>query len=116
MISERLGVIAGRRGDDAAVALLLAHQQQAVQGAALLVGAGELEIFELDVDGRAGAFGQGPAEQGRRLHDGAVDPRRGGLDIGKADGEIGQGGGGAGHGAASRPIWRAAQTAPKPAP
>ena len=81
MIGDRLRVIAGRRRDHAARALLGRQLQQFVERAALLVGGGELQILELQPDFGADDFGQGPADQHRRADDRALDALRGGADV-----------------------------------
>ncbi len=50
VVGDALGVIAGRHGDDAAAALLGRENRQAIEGAALLVGRGELQVLELEPD------------------------------------------------------------------
>ena len=50
VIGDRLRVVAGRRGDHAALSLLGRKLQQFVERAALLVGGGELEVLELQPD------------------------------------------------------------------
>jgi hypothetical protein len=86
MVGERLGMVAGGRRDHAAGAHLLRHQQQLVERSALLVGGGELEVLELHIDGGAGGFGKGAAEQGRRPDHRALDTRRRRVDVGEGDG------------------------------
>ena len=81
MIGDRLRVIAGRRRDHAARALLRRQLQQFVERAALLVGGGELQILELQPDLGADDFGQGPADQHRRPDDRALDALGGGADV-----------------------------------
>ena len=58
VIGEPLRMVARRRRDHAARAGRRVHQQQFVERAALLVGGGELEILELEIDVRAGQLGQ----------------------------------------------------------
>ncbi len=48
MVGDALRVIAGRHGDDAATALLGRQRRQAIEGAALLVGGGKLQVLELE--------------------------------------------------------------------
>ena len=64
VIGHRLGVVAGRHGDDAAVALGLAERGQLVQRAAVLERIGDLQVLVFDVD-----LGAGQRRQpGRRQH------------------------------------------------
>jgi hypothetical protein len=58
VIGDRLRMVAGRRRDHAARALLLGQLQQFVERAALLVGGGELEVLELQPDLGADDLGQ----------------------------------------------------------
>ena len=58
VIRDRLRMVAGRRGDHAARALLRRQLQQFVERAALLVGGGELQILELQPDFGADDLGQ----------------------------------------------------------
>ena len=81
VIGDRLRVIAGRRGDDSALALFGRQLQQFVERAALLVGGRELQVLELEPDLRADDFGQSAADEHRRADDGALDPLCGGADV-----------------------------------
>ncbi len=89
MISEALGVIACRCRDHAPRPRFGGQLQQFVERTALLVGGSELEILELDVDGRTGELAQGPADQGRRPHNRRRHPRMRGADVVERHGERG---------------------------
>ena len=82
VIAEALAVVTRRRGDHAAFALCLVHQQQRIQRAALLVCGGELQVFELQPDFRARDVGKRLAEHGRRAHDRSRDAIRRRLNVG----------------------------------
>ena len=81
MIGDRLRMVAGRRGDNAARTLFGRQLQQFVERAAFLVGGGELEVFELQPDFGADNFRQGAADEHRRADDVAVDTLGGGADV-----------------------------------
>ena len=55
---DALRVVAGAGGDHAARALLRRELQQPVQRAALLEGAGALQVLELEIDRMAGKLGE----------------------------------------------------------
>src|SRR5207342_1407959 len=74
MIGNRLGVIAGRRGDDAGCPLRVRQLQQFVERAALLVGSRELQIFELQPDFRIDDLRKGLALQHRGADHRTLDP------------------------------------------
>jgi hypothetical protein len=93
MIAQALGMVACRRGNHAAIARFLGHQQQRIQRAAFLIGGGELKVFELQVDIRAGQVGQRLAVQGGRRNNGVADALMRGTDIGKGQ-KFGHGGAG----------------------
>ena len=85
MVGDALRVVAGRRRDHAAPALLGREQQQRVARAALLEAAGALQVVELAVDVRAGELRQRDRLDARRQVDAAGDPRAGGFDVGERD-------------------------------
>ena len=91
VIGQRLGVVAGRGGDDTALALIGIQQQQTVQRAALLEATGEVQVVELDPDLGPGQLGQAPGVPRRGMIDLTPDALAGGLDIGKGDGHPGYG-------------------------
>ena len=77
VIGDALGVVAGRHGDHAALALVGRELQQRVERAALLERGGELQVLELDPDVGLGDARQRLAAQAGRAHDRAGDaPRR----------------------------------------
>ena len=86
MPRHRLRVVAGRHGDDAARPLVGAEQGQPVGGAALLEGAGDLQIVELQRH-----VGAGRARDGRRWASSGVRSTRpamragGRLHVGEVD-------------------------------
>ncbi len=83
MISHRLGMIAGRRADDAALFFRIVELQQFVERTALLVGGGELKILEFQPHFRADDVAERAAMLRRRFDHGAVDTACGGFDIGE---------------------------------
>ena len=72
VIGDALRVVAGRRGDHAALALRRRQLQQRVARAALLEAAGALQVVELAVDVRAGQLRQRDRLDARRLVDAAA--------------------------------------------
>ncbi len=82
MIGQALGVIAGRRREDAAGAFAVTQQQQLVERAALLEGRGELLVFRLDPQIGAGHRRQALRKGAGRSDDVTVQSVGGGLDIG----------------------------------
>ncbi len=54
VIGEALGMIARRRRDHALGARRVVELEQGVERAAFLIGRGELEVLELEIDRRAG--------------------------------------------------------------
>ena len=82
---DALGVVAGAGGDDAAVTLHLAEGEQLVERATLFEGAGELEVFKLQVQRQTGQFGELVGELAGRNVDGVADARAGCLDAGEGD-------------------------------
>ena len=85
VVRDALRVVAGRRRDDAAPALLGREQQQRVARAALLEAAGALQVVELAVDVRAGELRQRDRLDAGRVVDAAGDARARGLDVGERD-------------------------------
>ena len=83
---DALGVVAGAGRDDAALALRLGEGEQLVECAALLEGAGALKVFQLEVEGQAGQFGEMVREVAGRDMDGFADARARRLDAGEGDG------------------------------
>jgi hypothetical protein len=76
-------MIAGRHGDDAAVAFVRAKRRHFVVGAAVLEGARDLEVLELHIDIGARHLGKlGCAKQGR-AHDIALEGYRRFFDVPK---------------------------------
>ena len=69
VIGHGLGMVAGAGSDDATTLLLVAQQQDAVERATLLEGAGALQIIQLEKDMLAGHVG----ERGGKLAGGTVD-------------------------------------------
>ncbi len=85
MAGDRLGVVAGGHGDDAALALLGRQQRQAVGGAALLECAGDLEIVEFQHHLGAGQAGDGRIGNHRGAYHPPGDPLGRLLDVLKRD-------------------------------
>ena len=85
VIGHRLGVIAGRHGDDAALALGLAERGELHQRAAVLERIGDLQIFVFDVDVGAGERRQPRRRQHGRAQHGALDHATGCFDIRNCD-------------------------------
>ncbi len=85
VIGQALGVVAGRRGKDAAGAFAGIEQQELVQRSAFLERRGELLVFRLDPQIGAGHRRQALRKGARRSHDVAVQSAGGGLDIGVGD-------------------------------
>ena len=75
-----LRVIAGARGDHAVRALLRRELQQPVQRAALLEGAGTLQILQLEIDGMAGQLGEIVRYLARRIVEDIADALASGRD------------------------------------
>ena len=87
VIGEALRVIARRRRDHARGARLVGKLEQGVERAALLVGGGELEIFELEVDRRAGQLRKRAADECRRADDRIANSIVRGVDVFDRDGK-----------------------------
>ncbi len=83
VISDPLGVIARRHGNDAGFALGFVQGHQTVERAAFLEGSGELQIFELHRDIGPGQLRQGARALARRGLDGPGEMARGCLDVRK---------------------------------
>ena len=87
VIGDRLGVVAGRHGDDAALAFGLAQRSKFVERAAVLERISDLQVFVFDVDLGAGKGGKlGRRQHGRAQHH-ALDHAAGRFDIGNGDGQ-----------------------------
>ncbi len=86
MVGDRLGMIAGRHGDHAAPAFVLAESGELDEGAAILERIGDLQVLVFDVDLGAGEGGKLRRGQHRGAQDRSreLPPRR--LDIGKLHG------------------------------
>src|SRR5690606_1498704 len=74
MIGDALRVVAGRRGDGSPFPLLGRQALEDVGGAALLEGAGHLEVLELDENLRPGELAEGDGAAARRLRNQRADP------------------------------------------
>ena len=85
LIGEALRMVAGRRRDHAARALLVGELQQLVERAALLVGGGELQVLEFQPHVGAGQDRKRLRMERRRPHDAGRDPFVGAADIGDGD-------------------------------
>ena len=72
---DALGVVAGAGRDHAPLALRLAQREQLVQRAALLEGAGALQVFQLQVQRQAGQFGKIVRKLAGRYVNGLTDAR-----------------------------------------
>ncbi len=88
VVGDALGVVSGGGGDDAARGLLGGEQGDAVERAALLEGAGHLQVFELEVDVLAGEFGEHERVRAGGLVDRAAEALARGEDVGEADAEV----------------------------
>ena len=87
VVGDRLGVVAGRHGDDAAGTFGLAERRELVERAAVLERIGDLEVFVFDIDLGAGQRGEfGRRQRGRAQHR-ALDHAAGRFDIGNGDGQ-----------------------------
>src|ERR1017187_8664698 len=87
MIGDPLRMIARRHGNDTTLALIEVKRQQLVEGAALLEGRCELQVFEFEEDLGAGQSRQRARMPGWRDLDCARNRARGALDIGKSNGK-----------------------------
>jgi hypothetical protein len=83
VIGHRLGMVAGRHGDDAAAALFGRQGGELDAGAALLERIGDLQILVFDEDLGTGKRRQRRRGQERRAQHMAVDGAPGGLDVGQ---------------------------------
>ena len=88
MVGKALGMVSGGGCDDAILARIVSHQEQAVERPALLVGRRELQVFELQVNVRPRHRGQRLALQRGRADDRATDASMGGADIVERDGQV----------------------------
>ena len=87
VIGDRLGVVAGRHGDDAARPLGRRQRGELGARAALLERVGDLEIFVFDEDLGAGQRRQPRRRQHRRAQHMAGDDAPRGFDVGQAYGQ-----------------------------
>ena len=94
VIGEALRMIARRRRDHALGARRLVELEQRVERAAFLIGGGELQILELEIDRRAGHFRKRAADQRWRSDDGVANALVRGADVVDRDGKGGLRGGG----------------------
>ena len=77
MVGDALGVVAGRYRDHTSNWTLRLKPNQLVQCAAFFEGRGELLVFELYPNLRAGDRGERLTLLARRVEDGAINHRRG---------------------------------------
>ena len=82
---ERLGVVAGRRGDDAARAALLPERGELGGHAADLERAGALQVLGLQHDRPARALGERAGREDRRAARDGLHRRACGLDVARGD-------------------------------
>ena len=87
VVGDRLGVVAGRHGDDAARPLGRRQRGELGARAALLERVGDLEIFVFDEDLGAGQRRQPRRRQHRRAQHVAGDDAPRGFDVGKGYGQ-----------------------------
>ena len=80
---DRLGVVAGGHGNDAAGAFVGRKRQQLDQRAAFLERGGRLQVLVFDPDVGAGEVGQARGGQERRAHHHAGNLSCGGMDVGE---------------------------------
>ena len=80
---DRLRVVAGREGDDAAAALVGGEARERVVGAAELEGAGALQVLALEEQVGAGARVDGARGRDRRPWATPAICARGALDVGE---------------------------------
>ena len=88
VVGDALRVVAGRRGDHAALALFGAEPQQEVARAALFERRGELEVLEFQPHTtRAGELRERAGRRGGRRHDRIGDRGGSRLDLGEGHGQ-----------------------------
>ena len=87
MIGDALRMVAGRHGDDAALAFVVGELQQRVERAAFLERGGELQVLELHPDIGLGDARQRLAAQARRMDDRAGNAGGSCADVGERDGK-----------------------------
>jgi len=92
VVRQALRMVPRRGRNHAARALFIIEQQQSIERTALLVSSGELQVFKLQPDIRAGNFRQGDRMHHRGFDHRAINPRGGGADI--VNGKVGRAGGG----------------------
>jgi hypothetical protein len=85
VVGHRLRVVAGARGDEAALALGGREQEELVQRPALLVRAGHLQVVELQVRVRAGEPGERLAARAGGEVDAIADADERGADVVERD-------------------------------
>ena len=81
MVSDALGVVARRHGDDARPLFRLIETEQGVERTPFLERGGELMVLELDEDLGAGKPGEGQRSLGLGPHDRTADRRRRVADV-----------------------------------
>ena len=81
VVGDALGVVAGRHGDHAVLALRRGQRGQAIERAALLERGRELQVLELEPDLAAEDVRQRAAEVAVGLDDGPAQARARGLDV-----------------------------------
>src|SRR5690606_18341395 len=87
VVGDRLRVVAGAHGDDAAPPLVGGEREELVERAALLEGGGELQVLELEEDLRAREARERAAVDERRRFDGPGDAPRRRLHVGERYGK-----------------------------
>src|SRR3546814_10923769 len=90
VIGDALRVVARGGRDHALGARRLVELEQGIERAAFLVGRGELEILELEIDRGAGHFRKRLADQLRRSHDGIGNPPVRRANVLDLNGEMGR--------------------------
>src|SRR6202041_2497508 len=80
VIGDGLGMVSGRRGDHSLEALVFGQQQNLVECSPLLIGAGDLKVFQLEEDRIAGQLGKCLRTDERRPEYRVANPPCGGLD------------------------------------
>ena len=81
LVSEGLGVVAGRGRDHAALLLFGRQLRERVAGAAFFEAAGALQVIELAENFHAGDLAERDRRLARRIINGAVDPLARRLDV-----------------------------------
>jgi hypothetical protein len=78
--SYSLGVIAGARGDDSALAFSFAQREELIEGASFFKRSGALKVLQLQMNGQAGEFRKMMGELTRRDVNGVFDAGARGLN------------------------------------